>query len=209
MSNLVYHKELEGYVPPAQPPAPCRPEPKPLCQLLATAEVVVDAIKPCTRCKGDGYTLSEGYSYDREDGTRRNVPTEWKLCIWCSGAGWFHAPDLESIILKVKGRKPKTLRSKRPDDPRPYFVWRMARFHGGRDVCLPMAASMDIAGDPYEGILDGLASLIAKAYFGSSNVGAARWQQAIYGSHSFQDLARLDGPVYDADKPASEMLETV
>lgn len=210
MSNLVYHKELEGYVKPPQPPAPCKPEPKPLCQLLATAKVAVEALRACTKCKGDGHTLSEGYSYDREDGTRRNVPTEWKPCIYCNGRGWFHAPDLEAIILKVKGRKPRSLKSKRPEDARSYFVWRMARFHGGADVCMPMAASMDIAGDPYEDILDGLASLIAKAYFGSSNVGAARWQQAFYGSHSFKDLPQsLDGPTYDRNKPESEYLETV
>jgi hypothetical protein len=73
-----------------------------------------------------------------------------------------------------------------------------------------MAASCDIAGDPYENVLDQLATIIAKAYFGSGNVGVARWQQAMYGSHSFKDVpAVIDGPVYDACKPAEEMLETV
>lgn len=210
MSNLVYHKELEGYTKPVQPAAPCKPEPKPLCSLLATAKVVVEPLRACTKCKGDGFYLSEGYTYTDDNGKVSERPTEWKPCIYCGGAGWFHAPDLEAIILKVKGRKPRSLKSKRPEDARSYFVWRMARFHGGADVCMPMAASMDIAGDPFEDLLDGLAGLIAKLYFGSSNVGAARWQQAFYGSHSFKDLPQnLDGPTYDRNKPESEYLETV
>lgn len=212
MSDLVYLKDLPGYTKPKQPAAPCKPQAKPLCEGLATAEAPyeVEPLLPCTKCKGDGYLFSEGFQYTREDGTLRVYESKWKPCMYCDGAGWFHAPDLASLVKAVNGRKPRTLRSKRPDDTRAYFVWRMARFHGGKDVCLPMAAGMDIAGDPYENVLDQLATIIAKAYFGSGNVGAARWQQAMYGHHNFKDVpAVIDGPVYDSDKPVEEMLETV
>lgn len=210
MSDLVYYKELPNYVEPPEPARAVKPQAKPLCQGLATAPVPVEPLMACTKCKGAGHTLSDGFSYTLEDGTRRHVPTKWKICSFCDGAGWFHAPDLAPLVKAVTGRKPRTLRSKRPDDTRSYYVWRLARFHGGKDVCLPMGAEMDIAGDPYRDALDELARLIAKTYFGSGNFGAARWQQAMYGSHSFDDLPpHLDGPVYDSDKPLEEMLETV
>ena len=212
MSNLVYEKDLEGYVEPPAPLAPCKPDPQPLDHCL-TAEAGgsnIDPVRACTRCNGAGYNLKDGFSYVTEDGKHRSHPTRWEVCYCCDGVGLFHAPRPTDLIQQVKGRKPRTLRSKRPDNTRSYFVWRLARFHGGKDVCLPMGADMDIAGDPYKEVLDELARLIAKAYFGSGNFGTARWQQAMYGSHSFDDLpAHLDGPVHDGCKPLEEMLETV
>lgn len=212
MSNLVYDKDLPGYVEPAAPAAPCRPEPKPLDYCL-TAEANGSNIEPvlaCKNCSGAGYRLNDGFSYTTDNGERRSFRTHWKVCSYCDGAGWFHAPRPSDLIKQIKGRKPRTLRSKRPDGAREYYVWRMTRFHGGKDVCLPMVAEMEVAGDPYRHVLDELARIIAKAYFGSSNVGTARWQQAFYGSHSFSDLpAHLDGPVHDGRKPLEEMLETI
>lgn len=212
MSNLVYEKDFEWYVEPPAPPAPCRPGPLPL-DLCLTGEVGgsnIDPVRACTGCNGAGYKLKDGFSYVTENGEHRSHPTRWEVCYCCDGAGWFHAPRPSNLIQQVKGSKPRTLRSKRPDDARPYFVWRLARFHGGKDVCLPMGAETDIAGDHYRDVLDELAELIAKAYFGSGNVGAARWQQAMYGSHSFDDLpAHLDGPAHDGCKPPEEILETV
>lgn len=210
MSGLVYENELPGYIEPVEPSRAEKPQAKPLCHGLATAKVPVEPVAACTKCKGAGHALSMGYRYTMDDGTLRVVPTKWKVCSYCDGTAWFHAPDLETLVKAVTGRKPRTLKSKRPDDARCYYVWRLARFHGGKDVCLPMSAEMEIAGDPYRDVLDELARLIAKAYFGSGNVGAARWQQAMYGSHSFDDLpSHLDGPVYDSDKPLEEMLETI
>lgn len=212
MSNLVYDKELPGYIEPPCPAAPCKPEALPLDHCL-TAEAggsSIEAILPCTSCKGAGYRLKDGFSYDTEQGERRSFPTHWKQCHCCNGAGWFHAPRPSDLIKQVTGRKPRTLKSKRPDDARQYYVWRLARFHGGKDVCMPMGAEVEVSGDPYRDVLDELARLIAKAYFGSGNVGTARWQQAMYGSHSFDDLPPyLDGPVHDGNKPLDEMLETM
>jgi len=210
MSNLVYENELPGYIEPAEPGRVERPKAKPLCEGLATAKNPVEPVLACTKCKGAGHVLSMGYRYTKEDGTLMVVPIKWKACGHCDGVAWFHAPDLAALIKAVTGRKPRTLRSKRPDGTREYYVWRLARFHGGKDVCLPMVAEMDIAGDPYRDMLDELARIIAKAYFGNSNVGTARWQQALYGTHNFSDLPeQLDGPVHDGRKPLEEMLETI
>lgn len=212
MQSFVDHKDLPGYMEPPAPPAPCKPDPQPLdhCLIGEVGGSSIEPVRACTSCKGAGYGLRDGFNYITDDGKHRSHPTRWEVCGYCNGAGWFHAPRPSDLIKQVTGRKPRTLRSKRPDDARPYFVWRLARFHSGKDVCLPMGAEIEIAGDPYQNVLDELAGLIAKAYFGSGNVGTARWQQAMYGSHSFKDLPpHLDGPVHDGQKPLEEMLETV
>ena len=188
------------------PPEPARvakPAERPLPDGLKDT---VPAILPCSRCNGAGHTLRKGFKCD--DGYVSH--SRWETCHNCDGKGWFHAPDIMALASAVKGRKPGKLRSKRPDDARGYYVWRLARFHGGADVCLPMGAELEIGGDPYRPTLEQLARIIAKAVYGSGNVGSARWQQAMYGSHSYDDLpAVIDGPTYDADKPAEEALETV
>lgn len=206
MSDLIYDTEF-----PAEPQRAMKPQAKPLCNALATAPQPVEPLLECTKCNGAGHSLSKGFSYlDESTGKRKSFPSKWKECMYCDGAGYFHAPEIELLVKKVTGRKPGTLRSKRPDETRAYYVWRLARFHGGKDTCLPMCAEMDAAGDPYRNVLDELARMIAKAYFGSGNVGTARWHQAMYGSHDFADVpAVIDGPVYNSDKPEEELLETV
>ncbi len=196
MSEIIWDTEF-----PPQPPVAVRPEEKPLPASLAKN---VQSVMACTRCNGDGNTLSKGFK--TEEG--KVFPSRWQTCHCCDGAGYFHAPDPAEIIKLIKGRK--GLKSKRPDDSRGYYVWRLARFHGGRDVCMPMGAEMEISGDPYKFILEELSRIAAKSFFGSSNVGTARWHQAMYGSHDFADVPQDVGfmPTYDADKPAEELLET-
>jgi hypothetical protein len=92
----------------------------------------------------------------------------------------FSAPVLEEIVALIKGRK--GLRSKRPDDQRAYYVWRLARFHGGVDVTLPVMAEMDSSSDPYKELLDIWSRAIAQRVYGSGTAGTERWHQAIYGS---------------------------
>ena len=164
----------------------------------------------CKHCSGAGHTLTKGFRCEGGESDGKVFPSLWKTCCDCNGAGYFHCPDIFALVEAVKGRKPGKLRSKRPEDARAYYVWRLARFHGGADVCLPMSAEMEIGGDPYKPLLETLSKMVARGTFGSENVGSARWQQAMYGSHSYPDLpAVIDGPTYDADKPAEEMLETV
>lgn len=188
---------------PPEPAHVAKPAARPLPDTLLPH---VPPLLACKQCNGAGHNLTKGFTC--EDGKR--YPSRWGKCYGCDGRGWFHAPDLRVLAAAIKGRKVGTLRSKRPDDSRAYYVWRLARFHGGKDVCLPMGAELQLGSDPYRGILDEMAQAVARHVFGSGNVGRARWQQAMYGSHEFSDLpATLDGPVYDAHKPLEEILETV
>ena len=200
--TLTYHTTFPPEPTQATPPA-ARPLPV----------GVADHIKPllpCKNCNGAGHYLHKGFTVDDEDG-RRDYPSRWETCHSCNGSGWFHAPDLKALATSIKGRKPGALKSRRPDDARGYFVWRLARFHGGKDVCLPMGAEMEISGDPYKEILDTLAEIIARKLFGSGNVGRARWQTAMHGSHNYSDVPAdvQIMPVHDGSKPLCEILETV
>ena len=198
--TLIYDTEF-----PPQPPSPSCPAAPPLPRGLDPEKV--PPVMPCNACQGAGHTLSKGFTCEK-NGMR--FPSTWRKCYACDGKGYFFAPDIFSLVEKVKGRKPGKLRSKRPDDVRAYYVWRLARFNGGADVCLPMAAEMEISGDPYKPTLEQLSKIVAKSVFGSGNVGSARWQQAMHGSHEYKELPPIiDGPVYDSDKPAEEMIETI
>jgi hypothetical protein len=126
----------------------------------------------CRRCQGSG--ILKGIT-DSTIGV--NIPD--KTCFYCSGTGTFNAPDLQEIMTLIKGRK--GLRSRRPENVRAYYVWRLARFHGGVDVTLPVMAEMDIAGDPYRNLLDTWAQQVAHHVYGSGTRGIDRWHQAMYG----------------------------
>jgi hypothetical protein len=132
----------------------------------------IPATLPCKCCKGTGIRpalISDGKVLIKE-----------KECFDCKGTGTFSAPDFEQIITLIKGRK--GLRSNRPNERRAYYVWRLARFHGGQDVTLPMMAELDNAADPYKDILNLLAQSVAKHVYGSGSAGTERWQRALYGS---------------------------
>ena len=119
------------------------------------------ASMPCKTCNGSGER-----PHWRHDGTMQT-------CIDCNGRGHFDAPKLVEILTAIQGRKRvrspllgkeiKALRSKRPDDARANYVWRMARFHAGIDMSIPMMAAMDVSGDPYVDMLDHIASTYGEA----------------------------------------------
>ena len=148
----------------------------------------------CTRCGGLGEV-----DHWRRDGSK--LP-----CDCCDGRGTFEAPDLEQLCAAIKGRKPRTVRSKRPDDPRAWFLWRMVRFHTGKDATLPMTATIAIEGDPFKPTLDAAAKIIARHFTGKESIGSARWRHAMHGETP-SDLAILNMPVADGDKPFEESLE--
>lgn len=83
-----------------------------------------------------------------------------------------------SISLKIFGDNGLLLPSP-PDDPRAYFVWRMARFHGGADLAIPIEAEMQIRAWPRQvrDFLDSLASLVAEQTFGTSIEGQIAYMQ--------------------------------
>ena len=61
-----------------------------------------------------------------------------------------------------------------------YYVWRMARFHGGVDVTMPIMASLFAPKDKVLlATLDTLADVIAKESFGTNMAAARRWRGLI------------------------------
>lgn len=132
----------------------------------------------CTRCKGVGKVPSLA-AIMKEEGKEN----ELRECYNCKGVGTFDRPDFDAIFDRIvttrKGKR--SIRSTKPKDAddRTYYVWRLARFHGGIDVTLPVMATMGLNGDPYESALDEFASVMAKQFYGSDIVGAMRWRTAL------------------------------
>lgn len=160
--------------------------------------------RTCDSCKGSGQYIREAFSYEGKD-----YPRYVRACLSCNGAGTLPTPDVQSIIKAIKGRK--GLCSKRPKDGRAYYVWRMARFHGGADVTMPIGAMTEIHGDPWRPELDKIADRVARKVFGSDLAAAHRWGRAL--GHIDRDMpglpdsAYMGGRVADADKPLEEALE--
>lgn len=148
---------------------------------------------PCKRCNGTGREKYSWEEFDRE-------------CSRCGGTGIFKNPidDFGAMLKLMTGRKgirtsfPFEMQGK---NPRAYFIWRMARFHGGKDVCMPVMADMRISGDPYEDLLDHMASELAKKAFGTDMAAAYRWFNALGGSlkipSGMPETAYSCGPVSD------------
>lgn len=130
-------------------------------------------MKPCLSCKGTG--IHVGWT---------NPDTNYKYpdskCNSCNGEGYFNPPDTETILKEIiSPRKPNALRSTRPESNRSYYVWRMARFHGGIDMTMPVVASMLTHGDPYTDELDTIADAVAKRMYGSNMKAAQVWGKAL------------------------------
>lgn len=130
---------------------------------------IPDGARPCTGCEGGtvppakiGDTTYAGYPHSA-----------------CGQLGYFLPPDVTAIAEAIKGRKAGTLRSKPPESDRAYYVWRMARFHGGADVTMPIVAGMRIHNDPFYKDLDLIADEVAKVVYGTDLAAAARWGKAL------------------------------
>lgn len=63
-------------------------------------------------------------------------------------------------------------------DPISYYVWRMARFHGGADVTLPIQAVCGLD-KRFADQLDTLVTRIAVETFGTGMKAAMRWGKAL------------------------------
>lgn len=176
----------------------------------------------CNDCKGQGEHVHAGFT--SLEGQR--YPERRYACHTCDGARVLGKPDLEGIFAAVttargasKGKR--KFRSSPPEawrqsnrgieNRRAYFVWRLARFHGGADVTLPMTADTFLGGDPYKPELDAYASVLAGAVFGYSKAGARRWARALGRDVPHEagepDSALSCGPVADSNKPSFESLE--
>jgi len=165
-------------------------------------------LRDCTSCKGSG----KAYHWDHEKAAGKPP----KPCYSCKGKGKFGPPDVEAIVAAIKGRK--GLRASRPDrahGPRAHFVWRLARFHGGADVTMPIGAETEISGDPWHKELDALPGLVAKRVFGSDMAAASRWGRLLGYVPADADLPGLPATAYESGpvlgfgtvKPEEELAE--
>lgn len=177
--------------------------------ITAPVELTAPDSRHCTKCAG--LTRRPGYYWIKENGERYTAPET--TCHYCNGSGQFPALDIAGIADEIKGRK--GLRSTRPKSTRAYYVWRMARFHGGADVTMPVCATMDIAGDPFTKELDILADAVARKVHGSDMRAALRWGRALghdipRNAHD-SDSTQSCGPVlsFGAVKPECELAELV
>lgn len=143
----------------------------------------------CTICKGaktvhfDGFTSVEGKVYPPYD----------RPCTSCQGQGVFPALDEAAIkdivtrIVATRGKNKGRIRAsmtapfgnREAAEARAYYVWRLARFHGGKDMTLPMSADLVVRGDPFKKELDQLADTVAKHCFGTDMAAAQRWGKAL------------------------------
>ena len=132
-------------------------------------------MRNCNRCLGVG---------------TRDTFGKTETCNSCEGKGNFPEIDeamIRGLIIANQGKNKGRIRASmvsplRKDGMvknRAYYVWRMARFHGGVDVTMPIAASFCVMGDPYQDELDVIADKVARENFGSDLAGAKRWGRAL------------------------------
>lgn len=87
---------------------------------------------------------------------------------------------VRSQIMSMRGDKGlKKSVSSNKIDPVSYYVWRMARFHGGADVTMPMVAMFTRGSVTKEqnAWADNMADQIAIETFGSKFKAAERWSR--------------------------------
>ena len=130
--------------------------------------------RTCQSCKGSGKRITEAFFSEYN---QKQYPRTERPCLSCGGVGSLPQPDIEAIKAAIKGRK--GLRSARPKDGRAYYVWRIARFHGGADMTMPVMASVEVHGDPWRPELDALADEVAKQFYGTDLAAARRWGRAL------------------------------
>lgn len=140
--------------------------------------------RPCQRCKGEGRTHN---AWAKENGYEG---PEGKLCLPCKGSGQFEGLEVDAIVERIfltKGGK-KSLRKSFASkgnrfenrlEGRAYFVWRLARFHGGADVTMPITADVIAESDPFKPELNVMANEVAKMAFGTDMAAAYRWGRAL------------------------------
>ena len=110
----------------------------------------------CAKCDGRGESHSDYANYNASTG---QFSPGWKRCHYCDGRGSFPALDAAAVLAAVHTtRGARRLRASMTSPVgrglanvaavRAYYVWRLARFHGGADVTMPMMANLLIEGDP-------------------------------------------------------------
>lgn len=138
----------------------------------------------CTICKGTGAVFHHGFT--SVEG--KVYPDSNDPCVSCKGTGSFPELNQEAILKRIvagqgknKGKLRASMTSNFHDaeEARAYYVWRLARFHGGKDMTMPMMADLAVRGDPCKAELLKLSDAVAKAAFGTDLAGARRWGGAL------------------------------
>lgn len=181
----------------------------------------IKAPAPCTCCKGTKTRTSPAFT--AVDGT--HYPERTYPCSSCDGRGEFPALDIPAIVAHITATRgpQKGFRKSWPSKLSPwnsrdvtvrraYYVWRIARFHGGADVTMPMMAGMVANGDPMKPAMEEMARVVAQRVFGNHRAGATRWARAmgyqLNPDASLPPSAYEGGPVVtDGQKPWFEALE--
>lgn len=137
----------------------------------------------CLICKGSKIRIQEAFTYGDN-----HYPEQRSPCSACHGQGEFPEIDAAAIVAGVtasQGKNKGKIRAAAPKhlsnilSERIYYVWRLARFHGGVDMTMPMTAELMSRGDPFRKELDRLADQVAKDNFGSNMRAARAWGQAL------------------------------
>lgn len=120
-------------------------------------------------------------------GNDPNWKGEPQPCRVCQGKGTIEVlPDALLDACRARGGR---LRTHRPAEAIQHFVWRLARFHSGADVTMPVMSYVEIgcggltppAGSPKRATLDALEAIadgIAKELGGTNMAAALKWGRA-------------------------------
>jgi hypothetical protein len=176
--------------------------------------------RKCTKCL-NGVRVSAGFEFEG-----KKYPETRSKCSVCMGAGTMEAPDFPALfkaITTTRGAKTKGVCRFRQSAPegwkqttngianrRAYYVWRMARFHGGADVTMPVTAMTFCGDDAWREELDRYAAAVAVKVFGTHVAGVHRWGRALGHDIDIKGLpasAYEGGPVHDGNKPWFEREE--
>lgn len=177
-------------------------------------------MQPCQRCHGIGSLVHSAFG---------SYPAKRAECPYCHGYGEYPDIDIPRVLADITlpakaGSKRPIRKSSPPGDrrtvngSRAYFVWRLARFHGGIDVTMPIMAEVAIEGDPYHKELDELAGRVAERVFGTQRAAAARWSGLLgignpaelrwgTAAGNLPATAYEGGPVLLDEKPDDELAE--
>ena len=126
------------------------------------------------KCKCDNGVVRIGADYSRP-------------CHYCGGTG--ELPEINAELIELALIARGTLRKSAPPvksrnnvfGKRCYYVWRLAQFHGGVDMRMPMGAEIECHGASVSELdtLDSVANFLAKKYLGSNMRAALRYLDLI------------------------------
>lgn len=171
--------------------------------------------RTCPRCNGTKTVHSQWAKDNGYEGP------EGKPCPNCNATGEFPGLDITTLVEALFTSRGGTKRFRKSfasapgykdrDAARAYYVWRLARFHGGADVTMPVTADLLLRQDPFKPELDFISEQVAKRVFGTDMAAAYRWANALGYDvpvpANQPASAHSGGPVVDDNKPEFEQVE--